>query len=46
MHAIVELIVNGDRRTVGVPSHFTLLEALRYSLGLTGSKQGLSLIHI
>ncbi len=40
MHAIVELIVNGDRRTVGVPSHFTLLEALRYSLGLTGSKQG------
>ena len=40
MHAIVELTVNGDRRTVGVPTHFTLLEALRYSLGLTGSKQG------
>ena len=40
MHAIVELTVNGDRRSVGVPSHFTLLEALRYSLGLTGSKQG------
>ena len=40
MHAIVELTVNGDRRAVGVPSHFTLLETLRYSLGLTGSKQG------
>ncbi|MGQ0562965.1 MAG: (2Fe-2S)-binding protein [Gemmatimonadota bacterium] len=40
MHAIVELTVNGDRRSVGVPTHFTLLEALRYSLGLTGSKQG------
>jgi carbon-monoxide dehydrogenase small subunit len=32
--------VNGDRRDVGVPGHYTLLEALRYGLGLTGSKQG------
>jgi carbon-monoxide dehydrogenase small subunit len=32
--------VNGDLHPVGVPAHFTLLEALRYSLGLTGSKQG------
>jgi carbon-monoxide dehydrogenase small subunit len=40
MNAIVELTVNGDQRSVGVPTHFTLLEALRYSLGLTGSKQG------
>lgn len=40
MHAIVELTVNGDRTSVGVPTHFTLLEALRYSIGLTGSKQG------
>ena len=40
MHAIVELTINGDRRSIGVPTHFTLLEALRYSLGLTGSKQG------
>jgi carbon-monoxide dehydrogenase small subunit len=32
--------VNGDVRTVGVPEHHTLLEALRYALGLTGSKQG------
>jgi carbon-monoxide dehydrogenase small subunit len=40
MHAIVQLTVNGDRRSAGVPVHFTLLEALRYPLGLTGSKQG------
>jgi len=40
MHAIIELDVNGDRRSVGIPAHFTLLEALRYALGLTGSKQG------
>lgn len=36
----VSFVVNGDRRTAGVPSHWTLLETLRYSLGLTGSKQG------
>ncbi|MBX6364469.1 MAG: (2Fe-2S)-binding protein [Gemmatimonadetes bacterium] len=40
MHAILTLIVNGDRRDVGIPEHYTLLEALRYGLGLTGSKQG------
>jgi aerobic-type carbon monoxide dehydrogenase small subunit (CoxS/CutS family) len=40
MHAIVELTVNGDHTAVGVPSHYTLLEALRYGIGLTGSKQG------
>ena len=38
--AIVTLRVNGDRREAGVPTHFTLLETLRYVLGLTGSKQG------
>lgn len=37
---IVRLLVNGDEHAVGVPSHFTLLETLRYVLGLTGSKQG------
>jgi len=37
---IVRLRVNGDLRAVGVPSHYTLLETLRYGLGLTGSKQG------
>jgi len=37
---IVRLPVNGDAHEVGVPSHFTLLECLRYVIGLTGSKQG------
>jgi carbon-monoxide dehydrogenase small subunit len=32
--------VNGDLRHVAVPAHHTLLEALRYALGLTGTKQG------
>jgi len=37
---IVRLSVNGDRHEVGVPTHYTLLETLRYVIGLTGSKQG------
>ena len=37
---IVTLRVNGDDLEVGVPAHFTLLETLRYVIGLTGSKQG------
>ena len=37
---ILTLHVNGDTREVGVPSHYTLLETLRYALGYTGSKQG------
>ncbi len=37
---IVSLRVNGDAVQVGVPSHHTLAEALRYGLGLTGTKQG------
>ena len=40
MKQIVALEINGDRHEVGVPAHFTLLETLRYVLGLTGSKQG------
>lgn len=40
MQQIIRLRVNGDEMDIGVPSHFTLLEALRYGLGLTGSKQG------
>lgn len=40
MHGIIRLVVNGDPVTVGVPAHYTLLEALRYVLELTGSKQG------
>jgi len=37
---IVRLRVNGDLHEVGVPTYYTLLETLRYVLGLTGSKQG------
>ena len=37
---IVRLRVNGDTHEVGVPTHYTLLEALRYVLALTGTKQG------
>jgi carbon-monoxide dehydrogenase small subunit len=37
---ILRLAVNGDTHEVGVPAHFTLLETLRYVIGLTGTKQG------
>jgi len=37
---VVRLRINGDLHQVGVPPHFTLLETLRYVVGLTGSKQG------
>ncbi len=40
MRDILRFTVNGDVVETGVPSHYTLLEALRYVLGLTGSKQG------
>ena len=40
MFSGLSFTLNGDRRTCGVPGHWTLLEALRYALGLTGSKQG------
>jgi aerobic-type carbon monoxide dehydrogenase small subunit (CoxS/CutS family) len=40
MKELVELRVNGDAYEAAVPTHWTLLEALRYTLGLTGSKQG------
>jgi aerobic-type carbon monoxide dehydrogenase small subunit (CoxS/CutS family) len=36
----LELSINGDRVQANVPAHWTLLELLRYELGLTGSKQG------
>ena len=35
-----KLTVNGDGHEVAAPPHWTLLEVLRYRLGLTGSKQG------
>lgn len=37
---VISLQVNGDRLRVAAPDHWTLLEVLRYELGLTGSKQG------
>jgi carbon-monoxide dehydrogenase small subunit len=40
MQTILQLRVNGDLYETGVPTHYTLLETLRYVLGLTGSKQG------
>ncbi len=39
-NGVVRLKVNGDVYEVGVPEHYTLLETLRYGIGLTGSKQG------
>jgi carbon-monoxide dehydrogenase small subunit len=36
----IALTVNGDRVSVAVPPERTLVEVLRYDLGLTGSKQG------
>ena len=36
----VSMIVNRQRRDLSVPQHWTLLEVVRYRLGLTGSKQG------
>jgi aerobic-type carbon monoxide dehydrogenase small subunit (CoxS/CutS family) len=37
---ILKLRVNGDVQEVAAPDHWSLLEVLRYTLGLTGSKQG------
>jgi aerobic-type carbon monoxide dehydrogenase small subunit (CoxS/CutS family) len=39
-HRSLKLKLNGDSVAVAAPEHWTLLEVLRYSLGLTGSKQG------
>lgn len=38
--ATLQLQINGDLHRFEAPDHWTLLEALRYRLGLTGSKQG------
>jgi aerobic-type carbon monoxide dehydrogenase small subunit (CoxS/CutS family) len=37
---VLRLKVNGDTVETAAPAHWSLLEALRYKLGLTGSKQG------
>ena len=37
---IFRLNVNGDEQELAAPDHWTLLEVLRYRMGLIGSKQG------
>jgi aerobic-type carbon monoxide dehydrogenase small subunit (CoxS/CutS family) len=37
---LLNMQLNGEPVTLAVPAHWTLLEALRYGLGATGSKQG------
>lgn len=45
MTQTIELTVNGRRETLTVEPHLTLLEVLRDSLGLTGTKEGCSTGH-
>ncbi|MCP4810800.1 MAG: molybdopterin-dependent oxidoreductase [Proteobacteria bacterium] len=40
MKSILSLNINGERHDVAAEEHWSLLEVLRYELGLTGSKQG------
>ncbi len=40
MKQLLTLNVNGEPHQVAVPAHHSLLEVLRYELGLTGTKQG------
>jgi aerobic-type carbon monoxide dehydrogenase small subunit (CoxS/CutS family) len=40
MKSLLDLRVNGEDLRVAVPEAWTLLEALRYAAGLTGTKQG------
>lgn len=40
MNRVVHLTVNGESHDVEVPTYRTLLDCLRYDLGLTGSKEG------
>ena len=37
---VIRLTVNGEPREIEVPTYRTLLDCLRYDLGLTGSKEG------
>jgi len=38
--SLCSLHLNGEPMTMAVPAHWTLLELLRYRVGLTGTKQG------
>src|SRR5688572_26766437 len=40
MTRTIRIAVNGTAREVEVPAYRTLLDCLRYDLGLTGSKEG------
>ena len=40
MTRVIRLTVNGTSREVEIPTYRTLLDCLRYDLGLTGSKEG------
>ena len=40
MTRVIHVTVNGTSREVEVPTYRTLLDCLRYDLGLTGSKEG------
>ena len=37
---VLDLEIDGEQVRVAAPAHWTLLEVLRYRLGLTGTKQG------
>ena len=40
MKKLLTLQINGEEHTIAAHQHWSLLEILRYELGLTGSKQG------
>ena len=40
MKSLLQLRVNGETHTVAAHEHWSLLEVLRYELGLTGTKEG------
>jgi 4-hydroxybenzoyl-CoA reductase subunit alpha len=40
MRSVYELDINGEPTEVAAPPHWSLLEVLRYGVGLTGAKQG------
>jgi len=40
MQKLITLQVNDEGKSLAAQQHWTLLEVLRYELGLTGSKQG------
>src|SRR2546428_4640500 len=40
MTRVIRLIVNGTSHEVEIPTYRTLLDCLRYDLGLPGSKEG------